>query len=171
LDLVVRVTFARATSTLAALARLADLGFGVQAGMLGRSLFDDVVTATWLSVVGDRDDLTNRYVKHFEMSREVVNRATPNAPGEDTLGEPPPDWAEYRALFKPHLDGAWVGESTFRMLEQIEQRWAAEPKDTARVKLMWGLYRPPHRMNNNLLHHNPWAWSHSSMSPETARSR
>jgi hypothetical protein len=74
--------FARSTLTYRAIMHLRQGGYGEQADMLNRSLFEDMAAEHWVSL--HREEAIERLEKHHQHSRVLWNRVIERRPG---LGE------------------------------------------------------------------------------------
>jgi hypothetical protein len=75
--------FARSTLSYRAVMQLCRGGYGEQADMLNRSLFEDMAAAHWISL--HRLEAVRRIEQHHQHSRVLWNRVIERRPG---LGEP-----------------------------------------------------------------------------------
>jgi uncharacterized protein DUF5677 len=69
-DGLVVAIFARSTDTFTCAVRSLRLGYGAQAAMLNRSLFEDMVDAHW--IITDPDTAAARYQDHHEHGRMLL---------------------------------------------------------------------------------------------------
>jgi hypothetical protein len=147
-------TFARGTQTFRAVLLLCDRGYGVQAGMLNRSLFEHAVVLWWMHLHDDREWLMERIRKHHEHSRVLWDRAAqahpelelPTATKMRPLDEEA--IAELDGLFGPH-GNTWHGESLAKLVRTVEERWT-EPYQG----MFWKFFRFVNQWNNSMLHHS-----------------
>jgi len=167
-DLVFRATFARSSSTLGAILWLTEHGYGVQARMLCRPLFEDMVIASYLATAPDVEELTKRYQRHFEVSRRLVAQARANDPKLDptTTPEDPQEEQELRDLFGVNLERTWTGKSQVALIRLIENEWKGDTDRSGRVAQMWDVYRRQLRRSNDFLHHSPWGLEPYAEVPE-----
>lgn len=141
--------FARSTLTYRAIMHLCRGGYGQQADMLNRSLFEDMAAAHWVSL--HREEAIERLEKHHQHSRALWNRVIERRPG---LGEPVDlglDDGTVDALdrmFGQHGTRPWMGLGMWDLVTEIEQLW---PDDEGREQL-WRFYELAHRANNQKLH-------------------
>jgi hypothetical protein len=73
-------TFARATKTYRAVLLLANFGYGEQAGMLNRSLFEHAVVLLWLTLAPDEEVLMDRLRAHHAHARVLYSRSAEEHP-------------------------------------------------------------------------------------------
>lgn len=141
--------FARSTLTYRAIMQLCRGGYGEQADMLNRSLFEDMASAHWVSL--HRDDAIERMEKHHQHSRVLWNRVIERRPG---LGDPvdlgldDETIEELDGIFGRYGTRPWSGLGTWNLVAEIEQMW---PDDQSREQL-WLFYELAHRANNQKLH-------------------
>jgi Family of unknown function (DUF5677) len=154
LENVFQGTFARGTQTFRSVLLLCDRGYGVQAGMLNRSLFEHAVVLWWMHLHDDREWLMDRLRKHHEHSRVLWDRAAAAHPelelplttklrplDEETIAELDRLFGEY--------GGTWHGESLFQLVRAVEKRWE-EPYQG----MFWKFLRFVNQWNNSMLHHS-----------------
>jgi len=124
-------------------------GYGEQADMLNRSLFEDMAAAHWVSLYPY--EAVERVEKHHQHSRILWNRLIERRRG---LGDPVDlglDDETVRALdqmFGKHGTKPWLGIGMWDLVMEIEQLW---PDDEGREQL-WRFYELAHRANNQKLH-------------------
>lgn len=141
--------FARSTLTYRATMQLCRGGYGEQADMLNRSLFEDMAAAHWVSL--HRDEAVARIEQHHQHSRVLWNRVIERRPG---LGDPvelglsDETVEELDTLFGKHGQRPWLGIGMWDLVSEIEQLW---PDDETREEL-WRFYELAHRANNQKLH-------------------
>ena len=129
--------------------QLARGGYGEQADMLNRSLFEDMAAAHWVSLHGD--EAVERIGQHHQHSRIMWNRVLERQPG---LGEPvdlgldDETVARLDLLFGQHGTRPWLGLNMWELVSEIEQLW---PDEESREQL-WHFYELAHRANNQKLH-------------------
>lgn len=141
--------FARSTLTYRAIMHLCRGGYGEQADMLNRSLFEDMAAAHWISL--HREEAVERIEQHHQHSRVLWNRVIERRPG---LGDPvdlgldDETVAELDRIFGQHGTRPWLGLNMWDLVTEIEQLW---PDDEGREQL-WRFYELAHRANNQKLH-------------------
>lgn len=141
--------FARSTLTYRAIIQLCRGGYGEQADMLNRSLFEDMAAAHWVSL--HRDEAIERLERHHQHSRVLWNRVIERRPG---LGDPVDLGLDEETvdaldqLFGKHGTRAWMGLGMWDLVSEIEQLWS---DDEGREQL-WRFYELAHRANNQKLH-------------------
>jgi uncharacterized protein DUF5677 len=141
--------FARSTLTYRAIMQLCRGGYGEQADMLNRSLFEDMAAAHWTSMHGE--EAVERIEQHHQHSRVMWNRVLERQPGlaepvdlgldDDTVGR-------LDQLFGPHGTRPWLGLNMWDLVSEIEELW---PGEEGREQL-WHFYELAHRANNQKLH-------------------
>ena len=157
---VVAYTFARSLKTYRGSLQLCRLGYGEQAGMLNRSLFEDMVVSYWVDLMGD--EAVQRLADHHELAVEIYRESLEREGAVDEAAALPRMAAtrrnELAAEYGRHGERAWMGKgrSLYNLLGEIEHRWT-NPEERA---LLWRMYRRAHRFNNLLLHHSMNALNH-----------
>jgi hypothetical protein len=141
--------FARSTLTYRAIMQLCRGGYGEQADMLNRSLFEDMAAAHWVSL--HRDEAVVRMEKHHQHSRILWNRVIERRPGLGDavdLGLSDQTVEELDRLFGKHGHRSWLGLNMWDLVTEIEQLW---PNEEGKEQL-WRFYELAHRANNQKLH-------------------
>lgn len=152
-SLIVMGTVARSDKTFRAILHLCDPatggGFGEQAGMLTRSLFEDMITAHWatkfperaLKQIIEQDQYValenGRLLKKHKMTRPGMTFLTVTKQEEERLK------ARYSR-------GGWTQKTVPQMVKAIAPMWEDE-KERRLFKQMHDL---GHRVNNTLMHHS-----------------
>jgi hypothetical protein len=131
-----RATFARATETFAAATVLTREGYGFQAIMLARPLFEDLVIACWLKWAADPDWVIARLNDQHHHSRLIWNDITDRYPslGPWELPDEATLHAErdrYQALFGPYGERSWWA---VRSIEEISDPKTGKRRYRARGK-------------------------------------
>jgi hypothetical protein len=146
--------FARGTSTCEAILLVSEHGYGGQAMMLNRALFELMVDAHW--VHSDRDLAKESFVKHARLHAHLKRRAVRTYP--DIFGEAeaeaareglPPE--EVKALRRYRQ--SWTGLSLRDRVKAIEDQWT----DPTTRRHMWFFLDVVNQLNNEELH--PTSWS------------
>jgi hypothetical protein len=141
--------FARSTLTYRAIMHLCCGGYGEQADMLNRTLFEDMAAAHWVSL--HREEAVERIEQHHQHSRVLWNLVIERRPG---LGDPvelglsQETIDDLDRLFGKHGHRPWLGLGMWDLVSDIEQLW---PDDDGREQL-WRFYELAHRANNQKLH-------------------
>lgn len=141
---------ARATTTYAGAVRLVAGGFGPQASMLNRSLFEGMAIAHWAHAHPDRAvKLFKKHGRHSELLwGDAFEKADPVDPREIDAGTEE-ERTELGALFGNYGTNLWTGHrSLHSLLPEIEEQW---PDGPSREQLWW-FFRIAHRDNNQVLH-------------------
>jgi hypothetical protein len=153
-DVLVQTVFARSTRTYEAVVEhLGNRGFGEQASMLNRSLFEDMVDAHWISLHPDL--AVERLREHHRYSNalrlDVAQRFPEYVPNSLPQLEPPMTEEERKRLagrFGTYGEKSWTGRSLHARWQDIEHCWSDETaKRQARFFYSW-----IHRTNNETLH-------------------
>lgn len=139
--------FARSFTTFRAAVELARNGFGHQAAMLNRSLFEDMVDIHWVPT--DPDKAVARIRDHHQHGRMLTADAARVSYPTGTLTIPTFDPAERARLDKMFGDFGqrpWTGLGLHRRVDLIEHMWG-DKRDALRF-----VQRVVHRDNNQMLH-------------------
>jgi Family of unknown function (DUF5677) len=143
-------TYARSTKTFQAIIRLAYVGYGEQAIMLGRPLFEDMIVGHWIR----RNPDAVRRLEEFrlltvERLREKGNRYSK----PDVLEQlPTPIARERRDELNEKFSGNrhWTGLSLDALVKSVEDEW---PEDGNQRGLVWEVYEFDCFQANHLIHH------------------
>jgi hypothetical protein len=153
-DMLVAVIFSRSTSTFWAATDLARVGFGAQAAMLNRSLFEDMVDAHWVTVQPELAKL--RLEQHDLHGRMLLADAVRDEGDVLSADEIPTfDTDERKKLddiFGEYGHRLWTGIGLYPRVKLIEPLWR-DPK----VAGLDFMRRVVHRENNQLLHLSAYA--------------
>lgn len=149
-DPIVLAEGARATKTYGATIQLVAGGFGPQASMLNRSIFEGMAIAHWAHTNPNR--AVELFKKHGRHSELLWGEALAKADQEDTEAIDPgteEEREELSRLFGPYGTRLWTGHgSLYALLPDIEAQW---PDGPPREQLWW-FFRVAHRDNNQVLH-------------------
>ena len=149
-DPIILAEGARSTKGYAGALRLVAGGFGPQASMLNRSLFEGMAIAHWAHAYPERAvELFRKHGRHSELlwgeALEKANPADPRTIGGGTAEER----AELGDLFGRYGTNLWTAHpNLYKLLPEIEDQWPAGPP---REELWW-YFRIVHRDNNQVLH-------------------
>jgi hypothetical protein len=149
--LVVTWTAARSYRTYLTVIHLCACGYGQQAAMLNRTLFEDMVSAHWAAK--HPDVAVARMIEHDQytalLRAEAFDKHELERPKSATL---PTYTDEERArLDRRYRKGSasWTGKTIPAMVHAIETMWA--PLDRRLINQMHDI---GHRAHNTLLHHS-----------------
>lgn len=146
-------TFARGTKTFRAALLLCDRGYGQQAAMLARSLFEHAVVAWWLLLcVEDEEDVMERLRQHRDHAQVLYDRALGAHP---ELAENHED-ADFDADYIARLDkrfGRYGGQWHGKRLDELVREVEAEV-DERYETVFWKFFRLVNTHNNRFLHHS-----------------
>jgi hypothetical protein len=141
-------TLARSTRTFKIIVKLCRLGFGQQASMLNRTLFEDMIFAHWAAQFPKRSTRLivwhEQYVKlrRIAVYEDHKIRHNMTAPKWDATRE-----KRMRGLFRRQT---WTGRSIPKMVEKVEEMWP-RGEDRDRLKRMHDVL---HQGHNTLMHHS-----------------
>jgi hypothetical protein len=147
-------TFARGTKTYRAALLLCDRGYGEQAAMLNRSLFEHMVVAWWMTLQPDDDALLAKMQRHHDHARVMYERASEQhpelelEPGKDADPLTDDYVAALDAEFGVH-GGQWHGKRLDQLVREVEAAWE-EPYGG----VLWKFFRFVNHWNNYILHHS-----------------
>lgn len=153
-DEIVAFSLARSTKTYRAALQLARQGYGEQAAMLNRSLFEGMAVAHW--VHPNEDTASERFNRAFGFDQYLLARlleATGWIP-EEEHGKLGPEFDEdelkqMEADFGKYGEKLWTGHRNIReLVADIEDQWTTEEDR----QVVWNFLRIAHRDNNQLLH-------------------
>lgn len=149
-DGLIAAIFARTTNTFWSAVELARIGFGEQASMLNRSLFEDMVDLHWTvdnpAVAVERYDQHNQ---HGEMLLADALRKHPDfMPADELPAFDPDDRAALDKLFGRFGNRSWTGVGLHDRVTSIEHQWGSDEG----VGYLRFFRDVVHRDNNQLLH-------------------
>lgn len=153
-DELIALLFARSTKTFQACVGLCESGFGQQAAMLNRSLFEGMVVAHWVHANEDeaaqRFDDAVKYDRHLEA--ELVERVGLWAGelDEDALAEARLEHDQLKRMSKEFGDRGqylWTRPSSmYKLVNEIGDQWEDGGEG------LRAYYAIAHRDNNQMLH-------------------
>lgn len=149
-DPIILAEGARATKTYAGTVRLAAGGFGPQASMLDRSIFEGMAIAHWAHAHPDRAvELFKKHGRHSELLwGDAFAKADPANPRVIDAGTEE-ERKELGGLFGKYGTNLWTGHnSLYALLPEIEDQWPAGPPR----EQLWWFFRVAHRDSNQVLH-------------------
>lgn len=139
--------YARGSKTFRGSVRLAIRGYGVQAGMLNRSLFEDAIIAHWLRAHPERaEQQMERSIRHDlgKWHAALIKHDRPSGPHLPVLSDD-----ERKQLRREFAGGrTWTGLTLTALVEAVEGEWPAE----ADRRLLWEIHDFAHLFNNHVLH-------------------
>lgn len=149
--LAVNWTTARSYRTYLVVIHLCRCGYGLQAAMLNRTLFEDMVSAHW--AVKHPKDAATQIAEHDAYMATLraegyAKHGIPKPPGENL---PKYTRKQRQVLDRRYRHGGrgWTGKSLPSMIEDVESMW--EEPDRRLLHQMHDLVQ---RANNTLLHHS-----------------
>ena len=140
---------ARATKTFGGVLRLVSGGFGPQASMLDRSLFEGMAVAHWAHANPERAvELFKKHGRHGELLwGDAIENAALGEPRTIDIGTTE-ERKELGALFGKYGTKLWTGHgSLYELLPDIEGQWDEQAR-----KDLWSFYGIAQRDNNQVLH-------------------
>jgi hypothetical protein len=149
-DTLVAALFARSCNTFWATLELVRIGFGEQAAMLNRSLFEDMVDAHWVTT--NPELALERYGDHHDHGKMLLAEAVakyPNYfPAEEVPEFDPDERARLDGLFGPYGTRSWTQLNLYDRTSAIEHLW----NNDADQEVLRFFRDVPHRENNQTLH-------------------
>ena len=143
--------FARTTNTFWSAVELGRSGFGEQAAMLNRSLFEDMVDLHW--IVDNPDIAIERYDQHNNhasmLLADALRKHPRFFPADELPAFNPDDRRELDKLFGPYGQRSWTCESLHDRVTSIEHHWGDREEDLEHLRFFRDIV---HRENNQLLH-------------------
>jgi len=153
LDNVFVGTFAKGTKTFRAVVLLCDRGYGQQAAMLNRSLFEHAVVAWWLLLcVEDEEEVMKTLRDHRAHARVLFDRAMEQHPEleEDREDSPfEPDYIETLDKRFGTFGAQWHGKRLDELVREVEAKI-----DERYQSLFWKFFRFVNHHNNYVIHHS-----------------
>ncbi|MFN8161718.1 MAG: DUF5677 domain-containing protein [Solirubrobacterales bacterium] len=149
-DGLIAAIFARTTNTYWSALELARMGFGEQASMLNRSLFEDMVDLHWIA--DNPETAIEHYDQHNRHGEMLLADALRKHPEFMPAGELPAVHSEERArldkLFGQYGHRSWTTTTLYDRVESIEHWWG-QRDDVRHLQFFRDVV---HRDNNQLLH-------------------
>lgn len=150
---IIALELSRSSKSYEASIALARLGFGEQAAMINRAMFEGMAVAHW--VHANESEAVDRFVRAAKLHDHLHVERFRNAgwiDEDEAATLEPMDPAELQALksdFGNYGEWMWTGHKNLReLLGQIEDQWETEQ---AR-KHLWTFYNIAHHDNTQLLH-------------------
>lgn len=149
-ELLIAAEAARATKTFRAVVTLCEVGFGEQAAMLNRGLFEGMAVAHWIAA--DPKEAVTRYGKHSRHTRLLWANIIRELKWNGAIGKlPEPEEGELEDLagiFGRHGTWLWTGHPNLpALVRSIEDQWDEQGR-----KELWTYHDVAHRDNNLVLH-------------------
>jgi hypothetical protein len=151
-DEIFALGFARSAKTYKAAVRLAKQGFGEQAAMLNRSLFEGMAVGFW--VHHNEEEASERFIQAYTYDLYQQARSVEQAGWlaiEDGPHGPeiaPEELAVMEKQFGKYGERPWTGHANVqKLVADIEGYWPENEHG-----LLWNFLRVVHRDNNQLLH-------------------
>lgn len=150
-DLIVAALFVRSLNTYVAAVRLCEAGYGEQAAMLNRSLFEDMADAHW--TVGEPALAVSLLADHGSHGAMLLADAARKYPDFFPAAEIPEYDAAERTrldgLFGPHGTKSWTRLNIHERVERIAHHWTDIGAETQPLFLYRDIAQ---RENNQTLH-------------------
>jgi len=166
-DGIVVRTYIRSTKTYGAAVRLAQRGYGVQAGMLARSLFEDMLVAHW--VRRHPTDAPATMGLHHQHNLELFREGLSKYGRAHELAHVPGLTDEKREeLVSEFGRRHWTGLTLLKIAEEIQGDWVNEQLER---RMLWQVFDITQLMNNLLVHHSGFALDRVADSSEPGVTR
>lgn len=153
-DRIVMAILARSMKTYLAVLHLCEGGFGEQAAMLNRALFEDLADAAWATT---HPEVARRnFAEQAELEQlhtyEVVARKYPrHAATTPPLSKEQHEKLKWlRKRYGEHADHSWTRRSVYRRLKESQDLWDEGDRES-----IWIWYDVIHRRHNAYLHTSP----------------
>ena len=153
-DDLVGAELARSTTTYSAAIELCSMGFGVQAAMLNRSLFEGMAIAHW--VHANESEATDVFLRAHQFERHLTvgvleqvgweDQAEPGVLEDARLGDEEAKLLERE--FGSWGSRLWTGRNLHDLVTSIEDQW----QEGFPRSQLWQFFRVVHRDNNQMLH-------------------
>lgn len=153
-DQIVSLELARSTKTFRGTVALCRSGYGEQAAMLNRSLFEGMAVAHW--VHSNATGAAERFSKAVRFDRHLTARLVERVGWQDEIEDDALEGARLEAgplremekEFGKYGDRMWTGHQSLpKLVTAIEGQW-----DDPGRRMLWEFYEIVHRDNNQLLH-------------------
>lgn len=150
-DLIIFALFSRSLNTHSAAVEVAARGYGEQAAMLNRSLFEDMVDAHWTA---DEPDLSVQLLRdHAKHSRMLNADAAAKYPDfidpADIPAVDPEERTRLNELFGPFGTSSWTRINIHKRAELVAHHWTDIGADTQALFFYRDIAQ---RENNQTLH-------------------
>jgi len=167
-DRIMSLLIARGTTTFKACLTLVLGGFGREAQMLNRSMFEGMAVAHW--VVVNPDEAAERFkeANEFEiyLMRKRVSETNPEheiPPGPGELSDE--EVASAKLKFGPRNEWFWTGHrNIWKLVDAIQDQWGEPGRTALRVYL-----RDEHQRNTKHMHASASALFDFSLDPKVVR--
>jgi hypothetical protein len=130
---------------------LAGFGYGAQAGMLNRSLFEDMVVAHWVNL--NPDEGPALYERHRQHTMAQMKDTYAKHGRADEIASWPPMEARERTELAEEFERKhhWTKRTLYQLVNDIEGEFADANTDR---RMLWQVFDINHRFNNLILHHS-----------------
>jgi hypothetical protein len=154
-------TYARSSKTYNASFLLSGRGYGVQAGMLNRSLFEDMIVAHWIKK--NAANASEKYERHRRHAIEETRGAlTKHGAGIEMEHLPELSEGQRKSYAQEFGNRSWTGLSLDALTEEVEDEW---PEGQFGRDMLWWVYDIVQRFNNLMLHHTAISLGLTSVDP------
>ena len=148
-------TLGRATASWGLIIRLVGDGYGPQAAMLLRSLFEDVEVAHWIVTYRGEDHVLGRlFDDHDDLQNlRLARLGDASAPDNMTEGRAEDLWRRYGRNPGVH----WTRRSQGARLRAVQAAWWGQCARRDQIDLLMQTGQMVEVWSNAMLHHGPWA--------------
>lgn len=147
-DRLIVATYARGSKTYQGALRLAYVGYGAQAFMLGRSLYEDMLVAHWIKL--NPEQAPQQLNDHRRMTLAVYQGELSRF-GLDAPNEEPIDRAERDRLRQEFGSGHWTKLNMDKLRRAVESEF---PEQEGHRRLLVQVDALLHRHANLIVHHS-----------------
>lgn len=149
------IVFSRSSNTFCGATELARVGFGAQAAMLNRSLFEDMIDAHWITVKPELAvQRIGEHHLHGQMLLADAARAEELMPAHEIPSFDATRRAELDETFGQYGEKSWTALGTYSRVMDVEHLW-----DDQGRKDLHTHRRLVHRESNQLLHLSAFSMS------------
>jgi Family of unknown function (DUF5677) len=145
------ITYARSSKTYQAAVMLAGSGYGAQAGMLNRSLFEDMAVAHWVKL--NPEEAPELYERHRQHTLGELREKYAEYGREEEVERWDALSEEERADLSNEFSRKhhWTKRNLYELVKSIEDEFKDENVDR---RMLWETFDIVHRFNNLILHHS-----------------
>lgn len=150
------VIFSRSFNTFCAAVELARMGFGQQAAMLNRSLFEDMIDGHWVTL--EPELAVQRLEEHHLHGRMLLADAVRDEgllPEDDIPSFDATRREELDKVFGPYGERSWTGRNLHARANDVKHLWGDEDGQEG----LRFVRRIVHHENNQLLHLSAFSMS------------
>jgi hypothetical protein len=167
-DRIITLSVARGTTTFKACQQLILGGFGREAQMLNRVMFEGMAVAHWVAANPEDAGVRFRDANEFEihLMRERVSQVHPDLDIPKGPGELTPEQVQSsKRKFGRNNERLWTGHrNVWELIDAIEDQWEEPGRSALRVYL-----RDEHQRNSKQMHASASALFGLALDPQASR--